>query len=180
MKNKLTVIFAALMLLFCLTSCSGKDANAKDSENANGEIEQTEEKRETKYSTADELAEEFMNVCKDGDVEKMYGLYYDDMLSDTYERVKDKLSKEDFDSLLADEMKTISDYAVFEYGSDDLPATVSPLYYVNYMHYGMTGSDTELTEQQLTNCAVLRVFKPDNSQSDHMLAEIDGSWYVIE
>ena len=68
MKNKLTVIFAALMLLFCLTSCSGKDANAKDSENANGEIEQTEENRETKYSTADELAEEFMNVCKDGDV----------------------------------------------------------------------------------------------------------------
>lgn len=179
MKNKLTIIFAALMLLLCLTSCSKRGAEVKDGENSGSDAEQTAESQDTAYKTADELAEEFMNICSDGDVEKMYGLYYDDMLSDTYERVKDKLSKEDFDSLLADEMKTLSDYTVFEYGSEDLPSNVSPLYYVNYMHYGMTGEDTEFTEQQLTNCAVLRVYKPDNSQSDHMLAEIDGSWYVI-
>ena len=177
-KSIFTIILLAIMLT-ALVSCrtqqnASDEAEAESTENA----ENAETQQSVSFASDEELAEKFMEVCEQGDVEKMYALYYNDMLGATYERIKENDSKEDFDATLKEEMRTISRYELYKYGGEELTASVSPLYYVDYMHYSSSGEDTGLTDEQVTDCSVLRVYKDNSAYSDHMLAKIDGEWYV--
>lgn len=134
---------------------------------------------EVKYETADELAEKFMSVCKDGNVGEMYNLYYDDMLDDMYERVKNNLSREQFDSYIKSEMMSFVDYELTEYGEENMQTTSSPLFNLNYIFYRATGTETDFTEDMVTSCANIRLYSENGNATDHVFAEINGSWYVV-
>lgn len=177
MKKAILTIMLVLSVCVCFSACKSQGSDNTQSNSDDTQANQSESDSNS-YSSAAELADAFLETCKDKDIEKMYGLYYDDMLNATYDRIKDKVSKESFEAMIIDEMGTINEYKLYEYGCEELPSTVSPLYYVNYIHYGATGSDTDFEESSVTDCANLRVYKTDGSFSDHMLAEIDGSWYV--
>ena len=171
-KSIFTIILLAVMIT-TLVSCHTQQSASNGAEAESAEIQQN-----GSFATDEELADKFMEICKEGDVEKMYALYYNDMLGETYERIKENVSKEDFDAALKEEMLTISSCELYKYGGEELTASVSPLYYVDYMHYRSSGEDTGLTDEQVTDCSVLRVYKDNSSYSDHMLAKIDGEWYV--
>ncbi len=162
MLKRVLLTIVACILILSFVSCN----NDTDIQAENG------------FNTAQELAEKFVSAGKNGDLSSIYDMYYNDMLNDTYERVNNHLTKDQFDSLLKQEMARFSDYELFEYGCEEMPASVSPLYYVDYLFYGTTGTETGLTEDMVTSCANLRV-NIDNSFTDHMLAQIDGLWYVI-
>jgi len=184
MKKILTILIVSAMLLTMFSSCSKKseESGSDSKENNAADItEKSDDKAEegtVRFKSSEEITEAFMNACKDGDTETMYSLYYNNMLDATYERIKDNISKEDFDERLKTEMTSFTTHEVYNYGDEDLPSTVSPLYYVDYTNYGMTGADTGLTEEQVTDCAVLRVYNETGAYSDHMFAKIDGDWYV--
>lgn len=206
MKKIICIIISALLVSTMFTSCksvgakkdgntdkstsqteeSGKSQGTNSSENSSensaegsSDSKKDADSSEGKYKSKDDLADEFMKICADGDTEKMYQLYYDDIMGKTYDRIKDQVSKEDFDKLLSDEMKSLTRNEVIAYGSEELPNTVSPLYYVDYLYYSTTGGEsTGLTDEQCTDCAVLRVYKEDSTYSDHMMACIDGAWYL--
>ena len=152
-----------MAMVFCCISCNKETAT---------------ESSEKGKETAIVFAEKFIDISKNGNIEMMYELYYNDMLNDTYERVKDFLTKEQFNSMIQQEMTSITDYELFVYGSQEMPSTFPPLYYVDYLYYRTTGSETGLSEDIVTNCANLRVYI-DNGYTDHMIAEINGEWYVI-
>ncbi len=132
------------------------------------------------FASAKDLAQEFIEICAKKDVQAMYGLYYDDMLTKSYERTSANISKENFDFLLGEEMGAITSYELFEYGGTEMPNTVSPLYYVDYFHYSGTHEETGLSEKAVTSCATLRVYNDPDTYSDHMLACIDGAWYITD
>ncbi len=168
MLKRISIMILASVVALSLVSCKKNDDSLISSD-----TETT-----VTYKTAQELTDAFMSACKDGDIESVYDMYYDDMLMDTYERIKGHVTKEQFDSMLTYEMMSFTDYELFEYGCEEMPATVSPLYYVNYLFYGSTGSDTDFTEDMVTSCANLRVYA-NNNGTDHMLAEINGAWYIV-
>ncbi len=152
MRKILVYFLLITMVLFCI-SCQKKEAVV-------------------------EFAEKFIDISKSGNIEEMYELYYDDMLNQTYERVKHNLTKEQFDSMIKEEMISITDYELIEYGSEEMPATVPALDYVDYLYYINTGSETSLTEEMVTSCAKLCV-DTQNGYSEHIIAEINGEWYLI-
>ncbi len=174
MKKRIFTVIISAFLLFTLCSCAKQAQNQKDPA-------ETEQNNPTAYTSAQQITDAFMQVCRDKDVQKMYDMYYNDMLDKTYERIKDNITRENFDLLLSEEMESIESYELYEYGKcEEVAASVSPLYYVDYINYSATGEETGIPEESVTSCAVLRVFKNDGGQSDHMLAEIDGAWYVTQ
>ncbi len=132
------------------------------------------------FTTAEALADGFMTACSNADVNEMSSLYYGDMFDQIYERTANNLSRENFDLLIAEEMKVIERYELYKYGGEEMQSSVSPLYYVNYFHYGSARADTEFEESQVTDCATLRVYKTDGNYTDHMFACIDGNWYITD
>lgn len=174
-KIILAVLLAALV---CFPSC-GEEKNKNDTkvEDQASDVSETEKE---KIKTSDELIEKFTEYCKNGDVDGMYSLYYDDMLIKMREKLSDKLSADEFDSMLKAEMLSIVDYETFEYGCAEMPEISSPLSYVNQLLYYAGSDSLELTDSQVTDCVDLRVYIENASQpSDHMLACIEGGWYFI-
>jgi len=141
------------------------------------EILKPEQEKFTEYT---DLTDRFMEYCENGNLEGMYSLYYDDMLTKTYQRISDKVSKEEFDAGIKAEMESVYSYEEFEYGCPEMPAMSSPLSYVNQLMSYSGGDPLELTDDRVTNCVNLRVYKYDTAYpSDHMMACIDGYWYFV-
>ena len=132
-----------------------------------------------KFTEYTELSDKFMEFCENGDVDGMFSLYYDNGLMKTYERMKDKLTLDQFKSLIKEEMATVYSFEEMEYGSEDMPEISSPLSYVNQFLYRAGLEPLQLTENQVTDCANLRVYKNGGYPSDYILACIDGFWYLV-
>ncbi len=175
MKNKLFTFLSIIMLLTLLCSCNAgnKDINNKD-EN------QVVKSNKAVYETSEAIINSFLQICKDGDIEKMYDIYYDDFLTKMLEDSQSGMDKETFDGLLKEEMQSIQNSQVYRYGSLELLDNVSPFHYVNY-HYSMIyGKDIPLEngDELVTDCTVLRVYMNDGSYGDHVFIEIDGHWFA--
>lgn len=175
--KKLLIIMISILLIASLASCKSEEALGKDSATSKA-LEAINSKE--KFTTYQDLINRFMEYCEGGNLEGVYGLYYDDLLTKTYKRISDKVSKEEFDEGLKAEMATIYSYEEFEYGCPEMPAMSSPLSYVNQLMYYSGGESLDLTDDKVTNCVDLRVYKYDSAYpSDHMLACIEGYWYFV-
>ena len=170
MIKKILSVFFGVIVLLTFVSCNKNDVKAGEN--------QTEIQEIVKYNTAEELAEKFMEVSRAGDIEGMHKLYYNDMLAKFHETISDKVSREEFDALISEEMKGFVDYELFMYGGAELLPSAPPAYYVNYFYYLSTGTEANLNDDLISDCANIRVYSA-LKKTDHMLAKVDGSWYVI-
>lgn len=139
-----------------------------------------EEKKEIApgYDTYEALVDDFMLLCEEGNVDVLFSMYYDDFLERALNLSETGMTLEEFKPLLKEEMMQIFDKEIYEYGSSDLPANSSPLEYVNHMFSRNTGEMTGLSDEQVTNMVVLRVFR-DTGYRDHAVVRIDGTWYLV-
>ena len=173
MKKTALLMLCALLLL-SFAACK-EEQQEKDTENV--EVQQEEKEKFTEY---EKLTDRFMEYCESGNVEGVYSLYYDNMLEKLYDGMKDKITKEQFDGLLREEMATIYSFEEFEYGCPEMPAMSSPLSYVNQLLYNSGRESLKLTDAQVSNCVDLRVYKEGAAYpSDHMMACIEGYWYFV-
>lgn len=168
---KRILILIACICLICFAGC--KDETSPST----GEVVESEKE---KFESYQDLTDRFMEYCEAGDLEGVYSLYYDDLLTKTYERISDKVSKDEFEAGIIAEMQSVYSFEEFEYGCAEMPAMSSPLSYVNQLMYYSGGDPLEIEESRVTNCVDLRVYKMNSSHpSDHMMACIDGYWYFI-
>lgn len=174
--KKIFVIALALLLLLCAFGCK-KENNVTDK---TGEKTKVEEDSREKFTQYQMLTARFMEYCQSGNVEGMYSLYYDNRLEKTYNRISDKISKQEFEALLKEEMSTVYSYREFEYGCAEMPDMSSPLSYVNQFLYNSGSEVLNLPEAKVTNCVNLRVYKEGEAYpSDYMMICTDGLWYIV-
>lgn len=184
----IVVGLVAIIVVAANTFDKNENTNTNDESDFNNEenIEMpdegdSEEQKEVKYESIEALSDSFMEICKNGDVEGMYALYYDDMLkkisSETY---TGENAEKMLQASLVSEMATIVDFDEYEYGSTDLPPTMTAYQYVATFYSGATnGGELDIDADRIDNCADLRVYRNDGTYRDHMMARIDGYWYLI-
>ena len=175
--KKILIIAASLLLILSFTACKTEKELGKESATDKA-IEALDNKE--KFTQYQDLVDRFMEYCESGNLEGVYDLYYDDLLTKTYKRISDKVSKQEFEAGIKAEMESIYSYEEFEYGCEEMPPMSSPLSYVNQLMYYSGGEALKLTDAQVSNCVDLRVYKYDTAYpSDHMLACIEGYWYFV-
>ncbi len=175
--KKILIITISLLLVLSLAACNQTKDLYKES--TADKAHKALDKRE-KFTRYEDLTNRFMEYCQSGNLEGVYSLYYDDLLTKTYQRISDKITKEEFDAGIKAEMETIYSYEEFEYGCDKMPTISSPLSYVNQLIYHTGGETLKLSDSQVSNCVDLRVYRYESAYpSDHMMACIDGYWYFV-
>lgn len=172
------VIFAVLVVGsavgFLLASLGG-GKNVQGLGNAVGDVTEVRP-TDVKYETYEELGDRFMEICRQGDTEAMYGLYYKDLLS---ERVAESgASKEEFDAVMKENMEHISYFEEYPYGEGDLIMN-SPAGYVNELYYRANDKAFPYSDVNISDCVDLRAYFPNGAYIDFMMANIDGYWYAV-
>lgn len=157
------------------------DAQDVDLQDLLNKEENEKEEESVKYESIQALSDAFMDICKRGDADAMYALYYDNLLEKRVEEMcTDEESRKMYDANFASEMATVADFDEFEYGSTDLPPTMTAYQYVYTFYSSATdGGELPVTEDRIDNCADLRVYREDGTYRDHMMARIDGYWYLV-
>lgn len=144
--------------------------------------EEAKEKAPSKYKFEkfEDLSDKFLEVCKNGDVEELYHLYYDDFLEGMRLNMEDVPTKEEFNKGLRENMLTITGFDEYEYGCPELPPTQSPGAYASYI-YSMVnnGEKFPIATNEIDNCVNLVVYIENMYQTNHFMVEIDGYWYFI-
>ncbi len=179
MKNLLVLMLSLVLLMSCV-GC-GEKKNEEGNSTLKKNTASINEAKQEKFTDHTLLLERFMEYCENGNVEGMYSLYYDDMLTKTFEKNSGDLSKEEFDKGLKAQMQSIVYYEEFAYGGEEMLALNSPLSYINQLlYYAGVAELLQVTEEQVSDCVDVRVYKADGGYpSDHMLACIDGYWYFV-
>lgn len=145
-----------------------------------GEAETPDVPSKYQFENYTDLTDKFMEACKEGDVDTLYDIYYDDFLNMTRENMDPVPEKEMFDANIRNEMLNIVDFEEFEFGGPELLATQSPGSYVAYIYYQANNKhDLPLKDSDIQNCVDLRVYTSNGGFTDHMMAQIGGYWYFI-
>lgn len=146
----------------------------------NAEAQKKEVAAKFQFEEYTDLTDKFMEICKEGDVDTLYDLYYDDYLAKMRENMAEVPDKKIFDANLKNEMLNIVDFEEFEYGGSELLAIQSPGSYVAYIYYQVNNQkDLPLSDSDVQDCVDLRVYLSNGGYTDHMMAKIDGYWYLI-
>ena len=183
-KNKLDktsivmiVIFAVLVLGsavgFLFASLGNVSAVAQELEVREEEIIKEEVPL---YKNYEDLADRFIEICKEGDTEAMYGLYYDDLL--TKRREEMNAPKSEFDAVMLDNMQHIDGFEEYRYGEGELIMN-TPAQYVNQIFYKANGKAFPYTDIYIDDVVDLRAYFENGAYIDFMLARIDGFWYMV-
>ena len=129
-----------------------------------------------KYETYEELADRFFEICKTGDIDSLYGLYYNDSL--TLRQEKSNVSKEVFDNNLKSYMVEIMYFDEYPYGSSELMDIKSPKDYVNELNFLSCQEAYPFNNVNIQDCVALHGYLPDGTPIDFILAKIDNLWYM--
>ena len=142
--------------------------------------EKTKTPSKYKFEKFEDLSDKFFEVCKSGDVDELYNLYYDGLLEGMRLNMQEVPDKETFDRGLRENMLAVTGFEEYEYGSVELPPTQSPGSYASYI-YGMVnnGKTLPFSPSQVENCVNLLVYIDNMYQTNHFMVQIDGLWYLI-
>ncbi len=182
MKNiiriTLLLCLSAVILAGCITNLEETDTENVQAQEVQQEAQQEVQQEVVEYTEYTDLTDAFMEYCKQGDVEKISSLYYGDL----FEKLRSNathLTDEQFDEAMKADMATIYSFEEYFFGCEELPPINSPLGYVNQIYHNAFGEVLPLTDQQVTDCCDLRVYKTNGAFADHMMAKIDGLWYFV-
>ena len=193
-KTKLDKTSVVMIIIFCVLVVGAAagfaiaailgagDENASES----GTVPQQEteeivpEVQKAVFDDYMELSDKFLEVCRAGDVEAMYQLYYGDLLEEMRLNMEETPSKAEFDSKLRSDMLMVTGFEEYEYGSVELPPTQSPGSYAAFI-YSMAnnGADIPIDINTIENCVNLVVYINNQYQTNHFMVQIDGYWYFV-
>jgi hypothetical protein len=184
MKNnkldKTRIVMIALFAVLVIGSAVGfLIASVTNKNTAETETEIPEEiiEEETPlYKNYEELADRFIEICRAGDTEAMYGLYYDDLL--TKRREEMGAPKQEYDSIMLENMQHITDFEEYRYGEGELIMN-TPAQYVNQFFYRANEKAFPYTDVVIDDFVDLRAYFSNGAYIDFMLAKIDGFWYMV-
>ena len=183
-KNSLDLTSLIMIVVFSVIVIGGAvfvffyqfgNKNGETDDMASGaEIEETEEP--VMYETYEEISDRFIEICRAGDVEAMYDLYYMDLLT---ERCNESgVTKEEFDRAVRDNMAHIKDFEEYRYGEGELIMN-SPAGYLNELFLRAYGSAFPYSKADVQDFVDLRAYFENGAFIDFMLAQIDGYWYAV-
>ncbi len=133
-----------------------------------------------KFEKFTDLSDKFLEVCKAGDIEALYDLYYDGLLDETRLNMETVPTKEEFDAGLRSDMLSVTGFEEYEYGTVELPPTQSPGSYAAFI-YNMAnnGKTLPINDADIENCVNLVVYIDNMYQTNHFMVQVDGYWYFI-
>lgn len=143
---------------------------------------QKEQKLPSKYKFEkfEDLSDKFFEVCKAGDVNDLYHLYYDGILEDMRLNMKEVPDKATFDAGLRENMLSVTGFDEYEFGCPELPPTQSPGSYASYIYSRVNnGKQLPISASQIENCVNLVVYIDNMYQTNHFMIQVDGLWYFI-
>lgn len=171
----MTVLFVLLVaggIAFMFFNPFDNDAEGQEATEAN--LVEPEEAEQ--YETYQELFNKFVEACNTGDIETLYSLYYNDMLTSRCEN--SGVPKNEYDSNLRSYMIALEDFEEYPYGEDVLLSSQSPLGYINELHYKAYGESFPYNDVTVNDCVAVRGYLTNGATMDFMLAQIDGCWYM--
>ncbi len=184
MMSVFVLIIVAAVILVCAKLINDDAQNVSEDvtvldETAVQEQEEAEEP-ELKFENYVDLTDKFMECCKNGDVESLYGLYYDDGLTKMRLNMAEAVDKETFDKNIKTEMSRITGFDEYEYGCPELPPTSSPETYASYIYYQANNQkELQLNGAYVENCVNLVVYIDGGYQTNHFMIQVDGLWYFL-
>lgn len=133
-----------------------------------------------KFEKYTDLTDKFMEVCRAGDIDELYYLYYGDFLEGMRLNMEQVPSKAQFDAGLKSNMLSVTGFDEYEYGSVEMPPTQSPGSYANFIYSQVNGGKTlPLSDADIEDCVNLTVYINNMYQTNHFMAKINGYWYLI-
>ncbi len=132
-----------------------------------------------KFTEFTELSDKFLEVCRAGDIDELYKLYYSDFLDHGRLSMEPVPTKEEFDAGLKTNMLSITGFDEYEYGCVEMPPTQSPGVYAAQIYYNMYGKSLPISTSSIENCVDLLVYIDNMYQTHHFMVQIDGYWYFI-
>lgn len=140
----------------------------------------SEEPEKVKYVSYTDLSDKFLELCKNGDIDGLYDLYYDDYLTKMRENMADAPSKEVFDRNIKAEMLRVTGFDEYEYGTPELPPTGTPMSYASFIYYQANNEKSlPVPDGSITDCVNLVVYIDGGYQTNHFMVQIDGYWYFL-
>jgi len=132
-----------------------------------------------KFTEFTDLSDKFLEVCRAGDIDELYKLYYSDFLEHGRLSMDPVPSKEAFDAGLKSNMLSITGFDEYEYGCVEMPPTQSAGAYAAQIYYNMYGKKLPIPTSNIENCVDLLVYIDNMYQTHHFMVQIDGYWYFI-
>ncbi len=157
----------------------GNLRNVTIPENMDVTSEESDLSEKYKFTEFTELSDKFLEVCRAGDIDELYKLYYSDFLEQGRLSMEPVPSKEAFDAGLKSNMLSITGFDEYEYGCVEMPPTQSPGAYAAQIYYNTYGKSLPIPTAGIENCVDLLVYINNMYQTHHFMVQIDGYWYFI-
>lgn len=147
-----------------------------DMDTSSATVDLSDKYQFTEYT---DLSDKFLEVCKMGDIDELYKLYYSDFLDHGRQSMDPVPSKTEFDAGLKSNMLTVTGFDEYEYGCVELPPTQSPGAYAAQIYHNVYGTSLPIPTSDVENCVNLVVYINNMYQTNHFMVQIDGYWYFI-
>ena len=139
-------------------------------------VDVSDKYRFTEYT---DLSDKFLEICKEGNIDELYRLYYSDFLEQGRLSMDPVPTKEAFDAGIRSNMLSVTGFDEYEYGCVEMPPTQSPGAYAAQIYYNMYGKTLPISTSSVENCVDLLVYIDNMYQTHHFMVQIDGYWYFI-
>lgn len=145
-----------------------------------GETEQTaDNSSKFKFTEFTDLSDKFLEVCRAGDVDSLYNMYYGDFLDRARLSMDPVQSKTEFDRGIKSNMLSVTGFDEYEYGCVEMPPTQSAGAYAAQIYYNLYEEKIPLDISTVENCVDLVVYIDNMYQTHHFMVKIDGYWYFV-
>lgn len=148
-------------------------------ENTDVESERVDLSDKYKFTEFTDLSDKFFEICKEGNIDELYRLYYSDFLEQGRLSMDPVPTKEAFDAGIRSNMLSVTGFDEYEYGCVEMPPTQSPGAYAAQIYYNMYGKTLPISTSSVENCVDLLVYIDNMYQTHHFMVQIDGYWYFI-
>ena len=143
-------------------------------------IEEAVASSKYKFENYTDLSDKFLEVCKAGDINELYHLYFPGFLEGMRLNMEKVQEKDYFDEGLRQNMLRVTGFDEYEYGSPELSVMGTPASYASFI-YGQAngGKQIPIDVSRIENCVALVVYLDNMYQTNHFMAKIEGYWYMI-
>lgn len=133
-----------------------------------------------KFENYTDLADKFMEVCRDGDIDELYHLYFPGFLEAMRLNMEEVPTKEVFDANMSADMKRVTGFYEYEYGSPELDHSGTPGSYAAFIYSQANGGkQIPLNLSEFEDCVNLVTYIDDMYETNHFMAKLGGYWYLI-
>lgn len=133
-----------------------------------------------KFENYTDLSDKFFEVCKAGDIDELYHLYFPGFLEGMRLNMEEVQEKEYFDSGLRSNMLRVTGFAEYEYGSPELSHAGTPASYASFIYSQVNGGKQfPFNAGLIEDCVGLVVYIDNMYETNHFMAKIGGYWYMI-